>query len=319
MKWSPKNIESLIRQTEISAIKDNNISLLNFDLEKNTGVGIDGFNRVCLILPSQKNALGFSTKFVSFDPSTSVYWDKLDSNLDDISILRCKIDLSDEVEVKTIGTVLAGLIDVQQRFGSSGDVIWALKALFEDGFKSNYSMEKLIGLIGEILVIVNHPNPAQLVKIWHTDVNDRYDFSYNNFRLEVKTTTSSFRNHYVTSSQLPPEDGTQIFFASILLQKVESGESFFSLYETLIKNLNLDEQIKVDSIILETLGVLPVMVTFPFFDFSSSKLSIKFYDGAQIPFPTMPVEILSASCLISFDSCSNLESDNNIFSNMLLN
>lgn len=103
---------------------------------------------------------------------------------------------------------------------------------------NNDSLAKLLGLMGE-LIFLNHiieefDNFSKLKDIWFGYTRSSRDFLINKVGVEVKTTTTSFSNHYISSlSQVSPKkylegtnnDEKHLFLLSIsLIPKFTSSE-----------------------------------------------------------------------------------------------
>jgi len=306
MKWNSAQVETLISDRDLNLhVEKSSISIFQLDADKKIGIGIDGSGDLCLIIPAQPETLGFVTKFALFDPITNVFWQEKARPISDIAILRCKLDLNDSVVTRSAAAIIAGVIDIQLRFNEVGSVLWAMKSLFENGFVSNFSREELIGLIGELMLIDTHTQPSHLVEFWHSDPNAKFDFSSSVLRLEVKTTTSNLRHHYLTSNQMVSSATSRVLFASIKVEEVERGMSFYDLFSQLLGKLNSREQIEVTRVVTQTLGIPPAAVIGINFDELVSKASIRLYEREAIPFPNLPLGVLSATCLVSLDDCQS--------------
>ena len=304
MKWHSAQVEKLISSRDVNlSVEKMSISIFQLDADKKIGIGIDGSGELCLIVPAQPESLGFVTKFALFDPITSVFWQEQAVPITDIAILRCKLDLSDPVVTRSVAAIIAGVIDIQLRFDEVGSVLWTMKALFENGFVPSFSREQLVGLIGELMVIDASSQPSNLIDFWHSDPSAKFDFSSESLRLEVKTTTSNLRHHYVSSTQMISNSTINVLIASIKIEEVERGMSFYDLFSQLIAKLNPREQLEVTRVVTRTLGMPPSAVFGLNFDETTSKASLNFYDKDEIPFPALPPGVLSATCLVSFDDC----------------
>jgi len=306
MMWSSGDLISLLKQSnESTRPASGSISLFSIDSSLKIGIGVDHDGSVVLILPAQPETLGFVTRYATFDPLTAVYWQEQESTLSDISILKCKVDLIDEIVIRSFSAIISGIIDIQNRFGEVGNVLWTLKSLFESGFAPIFSQDELVGLIGELLVLDSSSDPIELFEYWHSDPKAKFDFSSSKSRIEVKTTTSQSRHHYISSSQFYKNPEMNLYFVSVKLDIVQVGWNFRDVYASLLSKLTLDQQRLLTKVVMETLSVPPLSVEGLNFDQKSSISSIEIFDGAVIPFPELSARVLSATCLISLEGLTH--------------
>lgn len=304
MSWPVDHVIACMEETRQSHSNDPHIlSVSLFDPDKLIGIGVDGSGKTVLVLPGQHDVLAFSMDSAAFDPWTSVTWQGENSQFGDCATLRCTLDLSVRSNVEAVAALFVGLIDLQERFGSCGQAIWELKSLFENGLNNQISAERIVGLFGELLVISLASNPSALVQYWHSISEDKYDFSKDSQRLEVKTSRSSLRHHKFSSFQVPGVPHLDIHIASILVQQVESGTSLSELFTRLAEYLNPRDLKKVASVVMGTLGVPPAAMIRPQFDLASAIRSLRIYDVAEIPFPR------SASGVLSMEWLADLAGD----------
>jgi hypothetical protein len=302
MMWSSVELINLLKQYNVSTRPAaGSISLFSIDSSLKIGLGVDHDGSAVLILPAQPETLGFVTRYATFDPLTAVYWQEQQSTLSDISILKCKVDLKDEIVIRSFSAIISGIIDIQNRFGEVGNVLWTLKSLFESGFTPNFSQDELVGLIGELLVLESSSDPTELFQYWHADPKAKFDFSSSKSRIEVKTTTSQSRHHYISSSQFYRNPEIDLYFISIKLEIVQVGWNFRDIYASLLNKLTFDQQRLLTKVVMETLSVPPLSVEGLNFDEKSSISSIEIFDGVDIPFPDLSARVLSATCLISLE------------------
>lgn len=85
------------------------------------------------------------------------------------------------------------------------------------------SSREVSGLWAELFVISRCGDPTLALSLWHEDQFDRFDFSSESMRLEVKSSVRGLRAHEFSLEQLhPPTDGFG-FVTSILLQPLTGG------------------------------------------------------------------------------------------------
>ena len=300
MTWDSKKLIAVISAN--AGVVDNNsdfIFLPLFDTDAIIGVGNDGQGRTVLVLPGQRDVLAFQTEFAEFDPWVDLTLAESGEQLQGAAVLRCHIKKSDFSTIEAAAAIFLGIIDLQKIFGNCGKAIWQMKALFENGLQLSISDAKVTGLLGEILTILSASNSNIAIKFWHSDVDDKYDFSGSNFRLEVKSTITQTRIHNFSSFQLPGNEKTYV--ASLLINKVESGSSFADVFDQLISKLEVVNQEKASDIVLKTLGVPAGFLTNYQVDLSNSLNSIQIYEANIIPTPSLPNGVISADWRASLE------------------
>jgi hypothetical protein len=276
-----------IRDLDIGGLLPDAVSIPNFDRVRGVGIGIDAEGCIALILPGEGSQTAFETLALKFDPWCDATLADGGEALQRCSILRCRVDLDDEPVSRLVIGLLLGIIDMQARFGEAGTAIWSLKGLFGDGFNVQTNANILRGLIGELLVIYAADDLGGAVNAWHINSDDRYDFSIDNRRLEVKTTKSAVREHRFNSRQLPPQANTKVWIASVKLAEVSVGESLSGLFDSIARRVTKAQAQKVAEIIAETTGLPPATILDPKFDLESSLNSLKIYQAESIPTPEM--------------------------------
>lgn len=300
--WDSKLLVDKISTKEVDhELKPEFIHLRLFDLEKTIGVGVDGKSNTVLILPGQSEVPAFETKFASYDPWAQLTVFETGKLLQGVSVLRCDIDLDDIDNVEAAAAIFLGLLDLQEKFGKTGKAIWQLKNLFENRLKFSISDELITGLIGELLIIFDSNAPELVIKYWHSKIDDKFDFSGENFRLEVKATTSLNRHHNFSSYQIPGNVPQKIFVASVQIVRIENGTTLTELLQKIEKVSRPEDFQKVIENVTATLGIPHELVNYFKIDFEASLNSIKFFRGLDVPRPNPTEGVISIKWLASLD------------------
>lgn len=239
---------------------------------------------------------------VFFVPSNSTTF-SVDINMEMITVLFgrvCRIhDDSCTEGIYTIVTLKTGDVDIQKYFidivcilleqlpSNYSDVILAqeiqkLASLFSQ--LSQPPRKTIQGLWSELLIIEQSSNPEYLIKSWHVDAHDKFDFNDGKDKLEVKSTTLPQKIHHFSIEQLNPNINSNLLIASVNTTFVGQGLSVFDLKERISKKIqNVQIQYRLNEIIIKTIGNDISRLTEIYFDYQSAVDSIAYYDARKIP------------------------------------
>jgi len=311
MIWSVNEVIAALSSdiTDFNSASSGNVQMKLFDSARRIGVGVDVSGQRVLVLPAQDDVNGFSANNADFDPFCDISWIEKDLQLPSASTLTCRADFTSNAVVEAIAVVFVGLIELQVRFGSTGRAIWEMKELFENGFQARFSEETLVGLIGELLLISSSTNVSEFVKFWHTDIQDKFDFSSSNLRLEVKTSRNHARNHRFSSGQIGTSLDSKTVVASVILDKVEVGNTLSELVEEICLELEPKLCQRIIEVVIGTLGCDVAFTNHFKFDLVSSRDSIIFIEGKEIPRPIQTPGVVSMSWIASLTDLPSLDAD----------
>ena len=197
-----------------------------------------------------------------------------------VSLLECHAQDMPTVElfVRTVGGILVG--GVAPDHESLGEVIERLLDLFRD--YSYASDGEILGLWGELLLITQCPNAAQLTSQWRCHTGSRYDFGTETERLDVKATASAQRHHELTSSQVMPPAGVTAAFVSIMTERVATGTSVGALWDRAL-TLAPNSQARIDATCIKTLGRDWQLARETSFDLAKALSTLEVYGASDVP------------------------------------
>ncbi len=155
-----------------------------------------------------------------------------------------------------------------------------------DLFKSISSTPKrtIQGLWAELLLIEQSSDPEYMIRSWHSHPDDKFDFNDSNSKIEVKSTSSARRIHSFALEQLHPNEHAQLLIASIHTIQTGIGLSIIDLRDTIINRVSdLQIQIKLNEIILSTLGRNFESVSDVYFDYQNGIDTLALYSHTDIP------------------------------------
>ena len=162
-----------------------------------------------------------------------------------------------------------------------------------------FSKEVVRGLWAELLIIEKGADPEYLLKAWHEDPEDKYDFNDSIDKLEVKSTKGDFRIHVFSIEQLNPNPSSKLLIASVFVNAVGEGVSIFDLEDSIDKRVtNVDLKLKLKEIILTTIGPHIDESAKLKFDYKFASDTLRLYDYKLIPSikkESIPVEVSGVS------------------------
>ena len=141
------------------------------------------------------------------------------------------------------------------------------------------------GLWAELFLIARAYDAATMITAWHMTPEDRYDFSFENQRIEVKSTSARVRQHYFSLEQLCPPTDTALLIASLFVEYAGAGTSIMELAEQIRTRIsdNHNLLLHVDQIISLTLGENWRDALEARFDRELAEESLTFFDASSIP------------------------------------
>jgi hypothetical protein len=148
-------------------------------------------------------------------------------------------------------------------------------------FKTEYSVEELIGLYGE-LYFINAFGKKEILHNWHSDYNNKFDFSISEkFKIEVKTTLKNNRIHHFKHNQLTNEI-YDIYVISLLLQSDDRGVKLSELILGVIMDLNPNT--KVFNYLTNIYNFIITNKNFDYsFNSEYTNLNLKIFNSKLIP------------------------------------
>jgi Putative PD-(D/E)XK family member, (DUF4420) len=302
----------------------------------------DGF--VIASLPAVKNhKIGVSAEelpmfFIKCDEANATKL--LDYNLEFIAIQfnrECRLISNGNQSAKGFYTVISlktDSIDLQEYFLEIVFLIVKNLPPLPTLKELKFEVEKLInlfsqfskppqktiqGLWAELLVIEQAKQPDYLIKAWHNETTDKFDFNDGIDKIEVKSTMKSKRVHSFSIEQLNPNKNSNLLIASVFTTETGTGTSIFDLLELIgkkIKDKNLF--FRLNEITAKTLGKEFEKTFDVFFDYQLAADSLEFYESNLIPkidIATIPKQLSN----IRFDSdLSEIEPLKQLKTNSLL-
>lgn len=112
----------------------------------------------------------------------------------------------------------------------------------------------VVGLWGELWMISESSSPELFVAAWHSRPEDRFDFSFAEARLEVKTTARSGRVHGFGLDQLASAGMKPTYVASLAVLPDPTGFTVIDLLDGVVRRLAGQAAVRISRIVLQTLA-----------------------------------------------------------------
>jgi hypothetical protein len=166
------------------------------------------------------------------------------------------------------------------------DLVEAVQRLMDLFQKlSRPSSRSVTGLFGELLIIHASASPAAAVQAWRSTADDRFDFSVDDLRLEVKASSTRKRAHDFSLEQCTPLAGATGILISLFAETSGGGLSLLELVQRIEHQLDsdLDLIMKLQETVADALGTAAT-AAFPMrFDERLARTSLHVYDLWSVP------------------------------------
>jgi len=139
------------------------------------------------------------------------------------------------------------------------------------------------GLWAEMFVIQACDQPDLWIDAWHNDPQEIYDFCFPSVRVEVKSSASRLRRHRFSLQQLRPPAAGRVLVASLFVEPSRGGLSITDLAAQLRGRISLEQAVKLDRIIAETLGENVAEALQMKFAMDAARESLLFFPASSIP------------------------------------
>jgi hypothetical protein len=216
---------------------------------------------------------------------------------------------SDQTILEPFLAVAAAVIRLLGDNPEPGAVSAAMRRLVKIFDRTEPPRGSVLGLFGELCVIAASNDPASLVDAWHARVDQRFDFSADGSRLEVKTTQKDVREHVFGLPQLKPVAGATCRIASIMTTETDAGTSIGELIDKIHTRLagDADRQVKVHQQVAAALGSDWVLNLGHRFDQTQAEDTMVVLDPALVPqIEDPPVGVVSVTLTVD---CSEVPAD----------
>ena len=294
--WSADHILETLRMNSDDDDFSRDVSVRRFDIDQQFFIGI-----------SPDGDYLFGSKQVIDIPGFELLRAQLlgdqkiligDSDWGRSFVLKCLV--SSDSDALAISTLFSGLCGLALSKSPENSV-----ELAAQGFESYFSTKDMrkptpaqeLGLAGEMCVILSSLDPEKLTLGWHSSPLSTYDFSVENQRLEVKTSKSPQRLHWLRNSQSGAHSDINLTYASVYCPEAEGGlrvAEIVKRVETLLSSDGIE-------ILRKKLAPFDYENCETTFDINTATGTIRLVDSAAVPYPILnDSRILDARWKIDF-------------------
>jgi len=163
----------------------------------------------------------------------------------------------------------------------------------------------LQGLWSELFLIRQSKNLKKLVKAWHTVPEEKYDFSLEKLRIEVKSSSTRNRTHHFSLVQLIAPSKCELFVASLFVEILAGGKSVEDLLSEITDRLDQEYRLieKLNFIAYSVLGDSVDKIKNVCYDYQLAKESLEVYHSNDIPkIESVPSNVFDVRFKSSIDS-----------------
>jgi hypothetical protein len=145
----------------------------------------------------------------------------------------------------------------------------------------------LVGLWGELVVLVGADDIDAWVAAWHDATTDAFDFCFKDKRVEVKSTEKPLREHEFSVAQVSEAQAGD-FIASVQLKRSAAGHTAIELANEIASRLNESSRAKFWSLMYATLGEDTISMDNARFDLAAARQSVLFIPSRSMPCVVIP-------------------------------
>lgn len=281
----------------------------------------DIFQHPCLLIstskiigPTRPSPIKLEHISILYNINCKIIHDKTTEE-DRFTVISCTDD--DASIQKYFLRISETIIPIIGKEPTLGEVSSALDKLVELFRALKTSPRKSVqGIWAELLLITLSSNPRLLLEAWHCSPLDKYDFSKNDERIEVKSTSTRKRLHHFSLEQLNPPSDIRVLVASVVVERIGSGKSVNELIDIIRNKISEDKDLifYIERIVSLTLGIEWRLASEEKFDYLMAKRSLMFYSTKNIPTinPVIPIEIIDVHFIVDLTNIPDIKCQSSI-------
>lgn len=207
-----------------------------------------------------------------------------------VAILECKTTDSDVI--RYFYRVMASVVVNDERTAKESVFERALDAIISLFRALQRPARKSIqGLWAELALIAWSEDPSAAVAAWHSDPEQLHDFAAGSFRVEVKSTLKTLREHAVGLDQLSSMSPGRTLLVSFQLREAIDGASIEDLISAILPRLadHSDSRARLEIVAGESLGSDWRSASEIRFALCDAREKLRVYWGDEVPSVAQPL------------------------------
>lgn len=231
---------------------------------------------------------------------------------ENLSIVECLS--TDPEQVAYFGAcmdMLIGALGSLPTIASLAAAVDRLVAMFQA--LASPPRREVTGVVGELCFILAASEPGAAVRAWHADPFERYDFTADSIRVEVKATSGANRIHALSADQACPPAGISAILASTLVRPAGGGTTVGELVQRIVRRLGRDHQaiLTLQEQLVRLLGSTLQNTLSYAFDMEQALESLLIFDMTEVPAlrPPFPAEISDVRFRVDLDESTHVNLD----------
>jgi len=200
------------------------------------------------------------------------------------TVIRCRsLDKETAPYFLSVCDTIIAMLGDHPKQREIASAVHRLAAIFQKLHKP--PTRPVIGLFGELYLISRSACPSRAIEAWRIDETARFDFAFENARMDVKTASGRLRAHTFAYEQCTPPAGTTAIVASLFAERSPGGIPLRLLIGDIEISISAypDLVLKLHEVVAATLGARLNEGLAMTFDTKLADASLQFYDLRTIP------------------------------------
>lgn len=267
-----------------SATSFERINIALHDESRQIVLGKDALGRLTLVFGDVEGGQVVSGQIAEVATDETVTLEPSGSSIRGAVILFCRTSELSTEELTAFASIIVAICQLRSTSEESTLVsaLVGLVSLLNRRSLRFVNSSTVVGLMGELLVLLASEDPHFHFECWRSDPSSDFDFSADDARLEVKTTTQGVRQHEFSSTQFI-SGSSEVFIASVRLLRVESGSALIDLIAKLSDRLDSRVRAELVDRVNLTLGCPYMLVNGPQVDLENSRGLIRLWPQSLVP------------------------------------
>lgn len=257
-------------------------------------LGRDGRNNIVLLSEKTEPNVNLHAGGFHYSSAIKVKWFDQVEHENEMSVLRT-VNCGFSEEAAFLRVVESILLTSQgsKENETCRELVEAWFSLLVTG--REVTRNSIIGLAGELLLIMNSHEPERAISRWQWRNADLLDFVWMDMALEVKTSTTGLRHHQTSLFQHSAAISKSTLLVSLLVDESIEGVNVLELQSRIQELLPKDSATRLDlaAAVIRRVGISDLVYETRL-DLPAAIRSLKLVRWSDLPNPMFPSGVLSA-------------------------